>query len=95
MSSEKRKCFKFQVLARPQEVQEYSTFIHAENKEDALKRLSGRFVFHEIEQVILVDEFVTHKNLDKGLCEHQGKIYGFHDISDDDFSKMKEYGGED
>ena len=95
MGSKKRKCFKFQVLARPQEVQEYSTFIHVENKEDALKRLSGRFMFHEIEQVILVDEIVTRKNLDRQICEHQGKFYGFHDISDDDFSKMKEFEGED
>ena len=55
MSNVNQKCFKFNVLAKPEFSQEYVRYVYAENKEQALKKLEFNFLDYEIEQAILVD----------------------------------------
>ena len=79
MSNVNQKCFKFNVLAKPEFSEEYVRYVHAENKEQALKKLEFNFLGYEIEQAILVGVGTKKRGVIPRVHE-DGKPYELHII---------------
>ena len=82
MNTVKQKCFKFNVLAKPKFSEEYVRYVHAENKEQALKKLEANFLGYEIEQAILVGLETKKRGVIHRLYE-DGKLYELHLIDEE------------